>query len=174
MLGGFYKNSMENKSEKNKYVIYNEDGKVLVFTSKSGREYYDIYIPTVIVTGLADVNDKFNADILNLLVEQQNLCYLKQSIHTQNIYTTINRKLKSQTLQTLRNYYSCYKEFSKQDYEDIIKLCYKNNVLPHFLTIDELKQLIISYNGPSSGYKIDISMNESLDELQKRLSLKKY
>ena len=108
------------------------------------------------------------------LVEQQNLCYLKQSIHTQNIYTTINRKLKSQTLQTLRNYYSYYKEFSEQDYEDIIKLCYKNNVLPHFLTIDELKQLIISYNGLSSGYKIDISMNESLDELQKRLSFKKY
>ena len=61
------------------------------------------------------------------LVEQQNLCYLKQSIHTQNIYTTINRKLKSQTLQTLRNYYSYYKEFSEQDYEDIIKLC-KNNI----------------------------------------------
>lgn len=161
---------MKKQREKDKYIIYNEDNKVLIFTLISSRETMRILIPSISKYDVDGKQDFYYA-IKNLLVKDS--LYLGQNIYSQMVYESRNKKLQKETLQIIRNYYSCYKEMKENDYIMLMKICYENGVLPHFVTIEELKQLIIK-SVVSCDFDVDTAMYSSLEELQKRLNFEKY
>lgn len=159
--------------EKNKYIIYNEDRKILTFTPIIEHGIKHIAIPSSVVKGY-DVNStgKFYQDVKKQVLDEEDLCFLKQVAYEVGTYKCENRKLKKQTLRMVRNYYSFYKEFTSEDYRAIMELCYEHGVLPEFLSIEE----IISCLRCTKNKKIDIDKNlmQPLEELQKRLDFKIY
>ena len=110
--------------------------------------------------------------IKTILVEDDKLCYLGKQTSSRIIYENENYKLNKVELKTIRNYYSCYKEFSKEEMDTIVKLCNDNGFTPHFLTIEELIELIIIKT--IKLHSKDALMEESLIELDKRLKYIKY
>ena len=161
--------------EKNKYLIYNKDRKILVFTSVSQNGFRYITVPGLILKGYnIDSTGKFSKLIRAKLIKEENLCYLKSATCETETYITENGKLKKQMLKQIRNYYSYYKEFSKEDYIFITKLCYLYNVLPEFLSIEEINKYIDIKLKIKTCYDIDVSMKESIEELAKKLKFIKY
>lgn len=159
--------------EKNKYFIYNEDNKILVFYSISDNGFIHISIPSEILAGYRDSTGRFYDNIRNLLIKKDKICFLDKTMKEDIVYISENNKLKKQILQTIRNYYSCYKEFSKSDCEIIMKLCYECKVWPEFFSIDELIRLI-EKKDHKDFYDIEEGMRIPLEELDKRMSFIKY
>lgn len=161
---------MENIIEKNKYFIYNEDYKILIFVDVRYQKL-QVFLPNEVNReNQFEINKNFSDLINKILINNENLCHLKTDISDSLIYNSENYKLKKETLRLIKNYYSCYKEFSKQELDKIICICNEYNVLPYFVTIEELKQLI----DETSFHYIDIKMKEPLEELDKRLKYIKY
>jgi len=152
---------------KNKYIVYNEDYKILVFMAYY-KSKIKIFVPGT--TSLDNFENEFESSIRKILLTDD-IVFLQRDIANMPVLESYNYKLKKSSLQMVRNYYSCYREFSKEDDKQIMELCYKYRYKPYFLTIDELKGII--KNRP---YHIDIdcSMYQSLDELDKRLKFIKY
>lgn len=163
---------MIEKYEKEKYFIYNEDYKILTFCSVRESGFVHISFPgTTSNIEIVDATGIFYDSIINLLIEKENLSYINSTVSEQIILKEKNRKLIKTILRITRNYYSYYKEFSKADYENIIKLSHECNVLPMFFTIEELLELTIKNKKRS--YDIQ-GIKEPLEELNKKLKFIKY
>ena len=161
---------MKRVLEKNKYIVYNEDKKVLVFTSIENSKL-KISIPSDNMSyNYVDQISSFHSSIKKLLINNEAV-FLDKSIDEMPIFETENCKLKKSSLQMIRNYYTLYREFSEKDYEGIMLLCNKYHFKPHLLTIEELKKIIITGR---KAYNIDRCMYASLEELEKRLKFIKY
>lgn len=163
--------------EKNKYIIYNEDRKVFVFLSHSSR-ITKISLP-VITTRFPEIleNEKNYDEILNILIDKDKCVYLGTSEEEKMFYKSENNHLKKDYYKIIRNYYSIYRVFSKEDYEKILLLCNEFGLEPAFLSIEELKELskLLIYKKPKkAGIDIDSNLSKPLDELDKRLSFIKY
>ena len=160
-------------NEKNKYFIYNEEYKILVFSSKSERNNVKISLPGLEMTDTyIDDKESFHKKIISMLISEDRLCYLGENVTTSSIYESENNKLKKVELKKIRNYYSCYKKFSKEEINEIVKLCNENEFEPYFLTIEELIKLINTKN--IKLHSKDALMKESLVELNRRLNFIKY
>jgi len=166
---------MQDILKKDKYIIYNEDFKVLVFISTTSTGHKHISIPGIIKEGYENIDStgEFYIKIIDLLIKEEPH-FLTQVILENDRYKSINNKLKKVLLKAVRTYYSYYKELKKEDYEQISKLSYEKDIEPYFLSITELKQLILDKSNKKTKYNLDSHMKESLDELEKKLQFIKY
>ncbi len=83
--------------EKNKYIIYNSDDKILTFSSDSSRMNMDIRYPRVILGNtILDSNDIFYKSIIDLLVDEDKSVLLDQFTYNSPIFKSENNKLKKQ------------------------------------------------------------------------------
>lgn len=151
--------------EKDKYLIYNEDYKVLIF-KKMCDNYIELFIPNNKVRGY----DNSRSQEFNKFINYNNLFHLVTDIDESIIYEHENYKLKKIKLKIIRNYYSCYKEFTKDEIAEINEICYRNDVSPYFVTIEELNEIIDGM----SHHDVDVRILKALDELDKRLKYIKY
>lgn len=157
--------------EKDKYIIYNEDKKILTFTTSNSKGINHISIPNLVKKGYnIDSTGEFYRYIVQKLLLNEDVCFLGSSSYEIEVFSTKNGKLKKEILKVIKNYYSYYKEFTKDDYELVIKLCHQNHVLPDFFTFEELRHLFLH----NERKKIDMNLEQPLEELQKRLDFKIY
>lgn len=152
---------------KNKYIIYNDKAEILVL-KKENR----IFIPSIIDEQSPDSYDEIIKYIIDLLKSKSELVYLGKVIEEFPIFKTQNGKLKKVILQETKNYFSCYSENIRDFNFEIMKLYYKEGIIPDLILMEELKQII--ENRFKNRIKIDKYLLQPLDELDKKLSLKNY
>ena len=157
--------------EKDKFIIYNEDKKMLTFTTSNSKDIKHISIPNLARKGYyIDSTGEFYRYIVQQLLKSEDTCFLGSSSYEVEVFSAKNGKLKKEILKVIKNCYSYYKEFIKEDYQIIMNLCYKNDVLPYFFTFEELKHLFFYRERK----KIDMDLEQPLLELQKKLNFKIY
>ena len=151
---------------KDKYIFYNDKKEVLVLYN--GR--YTFFVPGLIEGQSLDCYGEGIKYIIDLLTEQKEKIYLNKVTEKFPILKPDNTKLKKVMLYEIKNYFSCYTKFTKEICCEINKFCFKEGIVADLVLIDDLKQ-IIKKNGR---IKVDRFILDSLEELDKRLSYKKY
>lgn len=157
---------------KNKYIIYNENKKILTFNIEMGNGINKIFVPSVIEESSLDSFKESITNIIASLYTSCDLFYLGEKTNTSIIFKTHNRKLEKVALEKTKKYFSCYNEFQKNFCNEIMKLCYKEGIICELFSIDELKHMIEYYSDDK--LQIDKDLIQPLDELQKRLKFIKY
>ena len=140
-----------------KYLFYNDEGEVLCF-GVNDNDHLN-HIEFLETNSEADRKNSFNREVLNLL-ETDNREFLCE---------TVKKDKDIPKLKKIRDYYACYKPLLRDDVKIILDICEDYEVLPDFLSIKYLKD-----HFKSEDVKISNSAYVPLNELEKKLSLKKW
>ena len=136
--------------KKEKYLLYNDESKILCFMHMNNLGVDHIYF-----LGTESKNSKRNSfyrEVINFL-ELDNSVFLCE--------TNINK--------VIRDYYYFYYVLNRHDIKVLLDICYDYNMIPEYLSIDELINIIIKRD-----VEIAKTAYEPLNELQKKLKLQKY
>jgi len=150
---------------KYKYIFYNDKKEILVLNNGVNR----FFIPGVIENLPLDSYGETLKFIVDSLVVQDKLVELGSAVEVYTILRSTNNKLYKTLLEEKKFYFSCYCEFTKEFCSQILDLCDRNNLIPNLIYIDDLIELF-----KNKKIKIDRNLIKPLEELDKRLSYKKY
>ena len=152
-----------NNIELEKYLIYNENYKILVFHTISFRNRH-IIIPTIHKNN--DIKE-FNPFTESILEYIENPIYLSTTIKkfSQTEFAN-NGKLKKVTREVVKKYFACYHEFTLEEELEIYKKAISNGLIPEFLTINELLE--------NNLINVSDSNKSALTHLEKKLTYKMF
>lgn len=167
---------MEISATKRKYIVYNQEHKVLVFEKKDKRGSR-FFFPCLRSKNaeMLDDGDVFlfhttddSEHILGLIsiLDATYISSVKSSI---NLLETHNNKLRKKCVVNETTYYTKYETFSNEHYERIIQLCNTYHATAHMLTLDELRSACLAKK-----IFIDENLPEQLDILERKLSFDLY
>ncbi len=134
-------------TEKNKYLIMNEDEEILVFTFNAGQTvrlflpseefYYDEEQPNI-----------FNCSILEILKETEVISKDKLvNLYTRENYIErmkcVNTKLVRSKESQITRYYLVFCSLNEEAIRRINEVCYENQLMPLFIKPEELERILL-------------------------------
>lgn len=140
--------------KKIKLIIFNEDGKMLIFSKTTDLEKY--FLPTLYI-------DK---DFINIPEVMHVLGISTDDVEILKVYKDVNEEVEE------KKYVTVYHEFSNKEYDTIYQLCDNHGILPHMITMDELRY--INYLRKKGEVIIDFGILPSVKTLQKKLNYEIY
>ncbi|MBR1377162.1 MAG: hypothetical protein IJ565_05095 [Bacilli bacterium] len=149
---------------KNKYIFYNDNRKVLCFDECSRKVMLDLTFPKESSLNNITIYDR----IINLL-KNDNKVFLYEGIREYPRNISVNNKLVSGISRVSTQYYSCYKNFTKEELDEIKRLSDEEKIRPYLFSIDELLDVI-----PYKGLHYNIENSEALKVLKKKLDYEVY
>lgn len=150
---------------KYKYIFYNDKKEILVLNNGKNR----FCIPGVIKEQPLDSYGETLKFIVDSLVVQDKLVELGSAVEVYTIFRSKNNKLYKTILEEKKKYFSCHCDFTKEFCSKMLDLCDRNGLIPNLIYIDDLIEFI-----KFRKIKLDKNLIKPLEELDKRLSYKKY
>jgi len=124
---------------KEKFIIVNSEGKLLVFNDKNER-YPSIFFPSVLFHGR---NIEF--DISNLLLQnnsRDSYELIEEIKRVDKRCKTVNGHLIFENVEKIKKYYVKYEDIEQEKIKEIVKISYERDLIPEFLTVEEILAVI--------------------------------
>ena len=153
---------------KEKYLIFNEENKILTFSYKTDSEFNLMFIPS------KQLEDKFKhgIEVLDILNKKEDdLVYLANIKKVKKYYKHQNNKLIVQEKIRNKIYYGLYHEFTNEEIYEIIKKCHEENTEPYFLTLEEITKIVAD---EIDRIRMDSDLKEPIKVLTKKLNYQEY
>ena len=153
--------------KKYKYLIFNEENKILFLCSTNSNEYLHIYIPlynekeTINSVKILKILSKTDAEAVELNIYKENEKYFEHQ----------NNKLIPKIKEKEKCFLGIYHEFSKEDIEKVTIYCHDHNLEPWFLSTEEIISLI---ENKDNKLKIDKGIKEAVKVLTKKINYQEY
>ena len=137
-----------------KFLVFNEENKMLVFSKKTDIEKY--FLPTMYITkDSIEIPEVLH--ILGLSMKDSEMLF---------DFKNINKEVKE------KRFLGIYHEFSTKDYDAIYESCIGNGIIPFMVTYDELEH--INYLRKKEKAIIDFGILPSAKVLKKKLNYEEY
>lgn len=124
---------------RSRYLVYNEDKKILVFLDLKREGYIRLYLPSDFYIELEDIKP-FTRKILNASNNTMTFLFERPTIITEN--KCINNKINKQDKVVIDRFYSQLNPFAEETLDVISEYASKYDLEPHFLSFEELYYLL--------------------------------
>ena len=133
-------------TKKNKYLVMNEEGEILVFTYKSRRSVR-LFLPNERFHG-DEQSNTFDGSLFEILkttgvISSDQLVKLYSRENYTEIMKCVNTKLVKSKELFITDYYSVFCSLNEEAIRRINDLCYKLELTPLFIKPEELERILL-------------------------------
>lgn len=148
---------------KKKYLLINDEQKILTFVAKLNG-ITKVFFPGTITCEKKDLLE-------TQLYDKEDFIFFAETIRKELYFTSRNYKLIENERVITNQYYVGYKELDNNEIKNILDYAYELDIVPEFLSIEELENLIVD---KPPEIMINPQLKEVLGTLEKKLTYQEY